>query len=1053
MLTEPPGYQNPWGNYPATAPSYTWWQLKGNTYAPFGAILASTDDHPNTGDLIFAINFTLPPGSTPTSFAAEYFMAHGIPSTDPNYGNVHYTDVILYIPPEFEPYDVEVWTKGVGFGDPSIATTINVPYAGNQIATTKADVKDPFGPGWWIVKVPGAINFTLKNDFKEWYYIRVNNINAPKIAGRYFFKIFLNWSFPLGNSVKEDGTEADWGYVLSTMPAENWPCLLVKGEIDPGIVEGTVYALGWDPELRETPLWLPGKVELVGEAYDPYTWEPLGREVRAMGYFNASAKGHYTVEGVAPGVYDVYVSAAGYPRMKSASGIEVHPGKSVHLAVVLQPGAIVHGKIFAKHAYGEVPWGREMPVMVEIYDSNDWPSLDEGQVWGLVNNYYEDLPILYLNWEFKHLKSFSPVNLTDAPYTSYVNGPQALFERTGAGSVGGGILLDRKGVGLDNPAVAALPAGHPGVTPRAVAFPWEGADTGVAGLDSKDPNGIFNGVGPATAWWTDPASAQFEFRFGNKDYTTPGRYGIYGAPTEFDGHVPQVFATWVNGLEPGTYYLRAWVNGFVQTDAAGNYVDYVFTVASQEWAGDIYVPMDLQLTGWINKTVHFQSGAGTMKEVDVGGPDLWRFLIVEARDAAGTLVAFNFTQVPATAKNVTIQLNGFGMAGPIQWDDWDSQADSSNVYHNYDPSLLISPVGMKFFLYRYRHIRDYGLMPGNYRVYLYVRGFLQNDYESATVSLSGSPTVISNRMYRGAGINITVYSVDWQYPRINRPWVWPGNNVTVEVHDEEGRFFGEVFFFDNVGGRGRWLKPMQTVGEAMLPHRSWPIYYSKLKFNGSVFLERFGPDELVGVWTWEENDEMASCWWSVFYYGYGFLTNVGYRGSDLESRLALKEGSYRFVVNSYGYVFKDQEKYAVHLVDSTQADIAIQLTVGVNFTITMVFKKEGLITPLPFDTWIDIEVYDIEGNLVAAKAPGVGPGYTVPKGTEVITTEIGGLLLGENGFGVDGYPNYLGEWIVVVSSSFLTRDFTHGIYYPPPPGIMMGMWGDSSIGQRTTSEL
>ncbi|MEM2901634.1 MAG: hypothetical protein QXO32_02735, partial [Candidatus Bathyarchaeia archaeon] len=82
VLTEPPGYQNPWGNYPATAPSYTWWQLKGNTYAPFGAILASTDDHPNTGDLIFAINFT---------------------TWDDIEGDYEYTDVILYIPPEFEP--------------------------------------------------------------------------------------------------------------------------------------------------------------------------------------------------------------------------------------------------------------------------------------------------------------------------------------------------------------------------------------------------------------------------------------------------------------------------------------------------------------------------------------------------------------------------------------------------------------------------------------------------------------------------------------------------------------------------------------------------------------------------------------------------------------------------------------------------------------------------------------------------------------------------------------------------------------------------------------
>jgi hypothetical protein len=555
MATEPPGYQNPWGVYPANPPSTTWWQLRGNTYAPFGAILASTEDYDNYGDLIFAIGFWTEPGSVGQSLRE----------------NFTYSDVFLYIPPEFGPYDAEVWEAGVGFADPSIATTINVPYAGNQIKTWKADVKDPFGPGWWVVHVPGNLNFTFTdddnndNDFHEIYYIRINNMVAPDIAGKYFFKMFLNWSFPLVNAVNADGTMRE--PVFSTMPVENYPCLLVKGEIDPGIVEGTVYSLGWDPNLRETPLWLPGKVYLEGEAYDPYTWEPLGRTVKAMGYFNASAQGHYTVEGVAPGVYDVYAQAAGYPEMMSASGIEVHPGKSVHLNVVLNPGAIVHGKIFSKHAYGEVEWGKELPVTVEIYDSNDWPEPFRGAVWGEVDG---TVPDNYLDWEAEHLKSFSPINLTDSPYTSYVNG----------------------NVHFDYPGYITLDPNE--ATPRAVAFPWWGAGTGFgANLDTPDPQGIFNGVGPAQTWWTTPGIASFMFAFGNKDYTN--NYGIYGAPTEFDGHVPGAFATWVNGLEAGTYYLRAWINGYVQTDASGNYVDYEFSVASQEWAGDIYTPMDFSL--------------------------------------------------------------------------------------------------------------------------------------------------------------------------------------------------------------------------------------------------------------------------------------------------------------------------------------------------------------------------------------------------------------------------------------------------------------------------
>ena len=49
---------------------------------------------------------------------------------------------------------------------------------------------------------------------------------------------------------------------------------------------------------------------------DPYTGQarPDLPTVDAVGYFNATAQGHYEVEGLAPGVYDLYASAAGYPQ-------------------------------------------------------------------------------------------------------------------------------------------------------------------------------------------------------------------------------------------------------------------------------------------------------------------------------------------------------------------------------------------------------------------------------------------------------------------------------------------------------------------------------------------------------------------------------------------------------------------------------------------------------------------------------------------------------------------------------------------------------------------
>jgi len=52
-----PGYQSPYPNgNPPGAPTNSWYQLEGDTYAPFGAVLTNS-----TGDLIFGLNATCTP--------------------------------------------------------------------------------------------------------------------------------------------------------------------------------------------------------------------------------------------------------------------------------------------------------------------------------------------------------------------------------------------------------------------------------------------------------------------------------------------------------------------------------------------------------------------------------------------------------------------------------------------------------------------------------------------------------------------------------------------------------------------------------------------------------------------------------------------------------------------------------------------------------------------------------------------------------------------------------------------------------------------------------
>lgn len=55
--------------------------------------------------------------------------------------------------------------------------------------------------------------------------------------------------------------------------------------------------------------------------------------------------------------------------------------------------------------------------------------------------------------------------------------------------------------------------------------------------------------------------------------------GEYGAPRDFDGMVPQVYATWINGLTPGRYYARAWVSHYNQSAEDGfTFQEYYFDI-------------------------------------------------------------------------------------------------------------------------------------------------------------------------------------------------------------------------------------------------------------------------------------------------------------------------------------------------------------------------------------------------------------------------------------------------------------------------------------------
>jgi hypothetical protein len=72
-----------------------------------------------------------------------------------------------------------------------------------------------------------------------------------------------------------------------------------------------------------------------------------------------------------------------------------------------------------------------------------------------------------------------------------------------------------------------------------------------------------------------------------------------GVEVGWDGHVPTFLADFTSGLIPGSYRVRTWVYGYVQTR------EYVIELPAVEFPGTAYMEMDIFKGGTINAKVHY----------------------------------------------------------------------------------------------------------------------------------------------------------------------------------------------------------------------------------------------------------------------------------------------------------------------------------------------------------------------------------------------------------------------------------------------------------------
>jgi hypothetical protein len=716
--------------------------------------------------------------------------------------------------------------------------------------------------------------------------------------------------------------------------------MLVEGDANPAVVTGTLAYGGYNTLLTGQPVQEAGMVYAkMNTRIDPATNKPTPAlpTIDGVGYFNATSQGHFEIDGLAAGVYDFYASAAGYPQILIQGGVTVLSGQSLHFGGLLQPGAVVHGDVYSKHQFGDEPWPESMYIKIEIYDG---PTLN-------------------------HIPNPSAQLVSWSPLPCVAGGQNYFYGRAHAGQCGD----PRTASDIAFPWHDYTPANGFGFPTASTPSYYQVSAGNAAGLSLQDPMG----VGPPQTWFVQGGTADpFHFEF--------GLTGSYGAPRDLSGMVPQVYATWINGLTPGTYSVRAWVFRYVQSGLDGStFQEYTFTVTPNEWAGDVSLPIDLRLSSWVDKTVHFHDllNGITDDPIDSGAGMMSGALV----DASGQVWSYNQTLLGYQGLYPPWGAYSGGFTVPTSSQSvWGQDLDPGKVNAH---AIETGSADIQFW-----GINDtwggenYGIPSGTYTPEVYVLGYLDSTpLSQVSITLSGNPTAISDHMYRGAGFILTVYSNDWERPAVQRPWVWgnptgsdfQGHSVGQEI--DVGFYQNRTlvdFIGDSISGvadantlqtsclyqggdagascPGITSTSVQAVGGGWDPVTSSGAPYQGA--NGAYFGQELRGAGLVGGYTS-----------GLFTFETAIVMFAPFQHSVWLYPTAFNPGQYSLHAFTYGYI---QDMPAFAYAQATQvADAKINLMIGVNVTLTILFKKEHIITPTSANMSARVRLFDAYGSLVA----------------------------------------------------------------------------------------
>ena len=345
---------------------------------------------------------------------------------------------------------------------------------------------------------------------------------------------------------------------------------------------------------------------------------------------------------------------------------------------------------------------------------------------------------------------------------------------------------------------------------------------------------------------------------------------------------------------------------------------------------------------------------------------------------------------------------------------------------------------------------NYGIPSGTYQPHVFTDGYLENSpVEWVSVTLSGNPTSISDHMYRGAGFNVTIYSIDWQRPRVSRAWVW-GNPTGYQfgIQPISSTYHGNAGLTDNTQAAGcglvgptpnYWPNGLQT--QPGIPQSQCLVgqeidlgFYSNgtlISAAGDTLYHNnpSGPTAVITTCLFQNFtatftqmcgggwDAQALLPWNQTYVNYQGNANDAFFGTDLgrvgwiggytrgEHQVntaragqlfqdPFRPGSWSVIpgttdalyetwgngypqlygtafpgamydLRGYTYGYIQDQSFQVYAAPGQVADMRINLVIGVNVTLDILFKKEHIITPTSANMSARVRLFNDQANLVA----------------------------------------------------------------------------------------